>query len=239
MRAAGKLPKGDKWKSKYQEPAVPDTTGLSGLPEGWAWVTVDRLTSFDENAITDGPFGSNLKTSHYTASGPRVIRLQNIGDGVFIDAQTHISQEHYESLLQHRIKAGDIVVASLGDSLPRACVIPTGIGAAIVKADCIRFSPETRLALAKYLNYALNAEPTRTRTTSAVHGVGRPRLGLGGIRAITLPLPPVAEQERIVPVAERCLSLADQMEAQADASLRRAEGLRQVLLKQAFEGKLG
>jgi len=35
MQAQGKVPKDDKWKEKYQEPAGPDTTDLLELPEGW------------------------------------------------------------------------------------------------------------------------------------------------------------------------------------------------------------
>lgn len=184
MVAQGKVPKDDGWKRKYREPEQPDTNGLPELPQGWTWTTVEQLAASETNAITDGPFGSNLKTSHYTSSGPRVIRLQNIGNGVFIDAYAHISQEHYESLLKHRVEEGDLVVAALGERPPRACIIPPSVGPAIVKADCIRFKPEPQLTLAKFLNSVLNAEPTRARTVSIVHGVGRPRLNLGEIKAL-------------------------------------------------------
>jgi len=37
MAAKGKKPKNDKWKAKHKEPEPVDTTGLSELPEGWAW----------------------------------------------------------------------------------------------------------------------------------------------------------------------------------------------------------
>src|SRR5690606_21179918 len=37
MHARGKPPKNDAWKSKYKEPAAPDTNGLPELPEGWEW----------------------------------------------------------------------------------------------------------------------------------------------------------------------------------------------------------
>lgn len=238
MQAQGKTPKDDKWKEKYQEPVAPDTTDLPELPEGWVWVTVEQLAASEPNALTDGPFGSNLKTSHYSPTGPRVIRLQNIGDGVFIDAYAHISQQHYDSLEKHRIQAGDLVIAALGENPPRACIIPPLVGPAIVKADCIRFKPEPQMAVPQFLNCALNAEPTRARTASIVHGVGRPRLNLGEIRAIILPLPPLAEQHRIVAEVERRLSVVDELEATIDTDLKRAERLRQSILKRAFEGKL-
>ena len=58
-----------KWsgKGKYKEPVKPETEALLAVPEGWEWATVDQLASPERNSITDGPFGSNLKTEHYTA----------------------------------------------------------------------------------------------------------------------------------------------------------------------------
>ena len=223
---------------KYKESAAPDTSDLSELPEGWVWATVDQLASFEPNSITDGPFGSNLKTSHYTEEGPRVIRLQNIGDGQFIDAYAHISWNHYQKLTKHEVEAGDLVIAALGKELPRSCLIPSNVGPAIVKADCIRFRPDEKLALAAYLNIALNADHTRKRTAGIVHGVGRPRLNLREMKGLTLSLPPLAEQRRIVTEVERRLSVVQQAEAAIEANLAQAGRLRQSILKQAFSGKL-
>ena len=39
MKAAGKPPKDDRWKSKYKEPVAPDTSALPQLPDGWCWAT--------------------------------------------------------------------------------------------------------------------------------------------------------------------------------------------------------
>jgi len=72
--------------------------GLLPLPSGWEWVELASLAADEPRAMTDGPFGSNLKRSHYTETGPRVIRLQNIGEGEFLDAEAHISLEHFETL---------------------------------------------------------------------------------------------------------------------------------------------
>lgn len=238
MQEKGKSPKNDRWKANYHEPATPSIDNLPELPEGWTWATVDQLAALEPNSITDGPFGSNLKSSHYRESGPRVIRLQNIGDGEFIDIRAHISVEHFETLKKHQVEAGDLVIAALGERPPRACIIPESVVPAIVKADCIRFKPETNVALPEYLNYALNAESTRKRTASAVHGVGRPRLNLGEIKAIALPLPPIAEQHRIVAEVERRVSVFEKLKALVQTNLLRSETLRQKLFQQAFQGKL-
>ena len=224
-------------RGKYNEPAVPDTANLPALPQGWAWATVDQLAAPEINSITDGPFGSNLKTEHYTDSGPRVIRLQNIGDGIFVDEYAHISDEHFARLQKHRIHANDVVIAGLGESPPRSCVIPDFVGPAIVKADCIRFKPHTDF-LSKFATSVLNCDPIRRRTKNIVHGVGRPRLNLGEIKSIVLPLPPVAEQTRIVAEVDRRLSVVEELEAVVSANLQRATQLRQSILQKAFTGNL-
>ncbi|HEX5749815.1 MAG TPA: restriction endonuclease subunit S [Archangium sp.] len=238
MKAAGKLPKDDKWKAKYIEPAVPDTAALPPLPSGWVWATLEQLAADEPNSITDGPFGSNLKSEHYVEAGPRVVRLQNIGEGRFLDEHAHISRDHFDRLKKHRVYPGDLVIAALSERPPRACSIPESLGDAIVKADCVRFKPDAALAQSRYLLATLNSETTRALLSDKVHGVGRPRLNLGEIRSIAIPLPPQQEQLRIIEEVEDQFSIIDASEASVQAGLVRAAHLRQAILRLAFEGAL-
>lgn len=178
------------------------------LPSGWAIAKLADLAAAQPRAMTDGPFGSNLKTSHYTASGPRVIRLQNIGDGVFKYEDAHISEDHYETLMAHSVQAGDLIVASLGADLPRACLVPADIPPAIVKADCIRIRLHDAIDK-RYVNYALQRPELRHAVEDQIHGVGRPRLGMTGIKGLSIPLAPQGEQKRIVEIIEEHFSRID------------------------------
>jgi type I restriction enzyme S subunit len=58
------------------------------------------------------------------------------------------------------------------------------------------------------------------------------------MRKIPLPLAPFPEQRRIVAEVERRLSVVGELEKQVALALRRAERLRQAILKHAFAGKL-
>lgn len=174
----------------------------------WPLVNLETLASDEPRAITDGPFGSNLARQHYTSAGPRVVRLQNIGDGQYIDNPAHISEGHFERLRAHEVLPGDLLLASLGEVLPRACLAPRHLGPAIVKADCIR----VRLAAsvdAKWVLYSLQRPAVRRWADEQRHGVGRPRLGLGVIRRIPVPLPGIEEQRRIVAILEEHLAQLD------------------------------
>jgi type I restriction enzyme, S subunit len=210
---------------------------VSQLPPGWAFARLEDLASSEPRSITDGPFGSNLKTSHYTASGPRVIRLQNIGDFRFNEDQAHISEEHFERLRAHEVRPNDILIAGLGEHLPRACLAPASIGPAIVKADCFRVRLNPGVSPG-YVCAALNSPQVRSAASQQISGVGRPRLNLQKVRDIRLAIPPAAEQERIVAAVEEHFSRIDA----GIAALRRArqnlKQMRAALLRAAITGHL-
>jgi type I restriction enzyme S subunit len=210
---------------------------VADLPVGWTWVPVAQLTAPEPRALTDGPFGSNLKTEHYTESGPRVIRLQNIGDGKFLDAEAHISQERLNFLRNHEARAGDIVLASLGENLPRACLVPDWLGPAIVKADCPRLRPHPDVN-ARYLMGALNSPPVRQQADAVMRGVGRPRLKLAELKKLLIPMPPRTEQDRIVVILEATFSRVDRALASFSDAREGVRAYERSLYGEAFAGGL-
>ena len=112
---------------------------LGDVPEHWEVMPLRRVTV----SRCDGPFGSGLKSSHYTDQGIRVVRLQNIGHGEFKKSDAaFIAPSYYPTLGNHTIEPGDLLIAGLGDEhhpAGRACVAPSFIVPAMVKADCFRF----------------------------------------------------------------------------------------------------
>ncbi len=208
---------------------------MTKLPEGWARASVEELAAI--GGVTDGPFGSNLKTEHYTDAGPRVVRLQNIGDGVFRDERAHISDERFDRLQKHSVQENDVLVASLGELLPRACLAPSSLGPAIVKADCIRVRPAESVIPA-YLAGALNAPQTRSQVSGSIKGVGRPRINLSDLRALQLPVAPMAEQERIVVAIDEAFSKLDAGEAGVGNVRQLLKRMRDAVLSAAVTGRL-
>ena len=203
---------------------------MKELPPGWQVVPLDDLKAVEPGAITDGPFGSKLTSAHYSAEGARVVRLQNIGDGVFKEADAFIPWEHFKSLRKHEVRAGDLLIASLGDDPPRACLAPANLGPAIVKADCIR----VRLAAdvdPRWVLYAMRSPDLKRWATEQMHGVGRLRLGLKTIRALPIPLPSLGEQRRIVELLDDHLSRLDAAESYLVAVRRRLAAYQQQSLE--------
>ena len=101
-------------------------------PMGWPPTSLSAISE----ELRDGPFGSNLKSSHYVESGVRVIRLQNVGVGEMLnDNLAYISEVHFASLPRNHCRPGDVIIGTMGDPNLRACVVPPALTRALNKAD--------------------------------------------------------------------------------------------------------
>jgi len=204
---------------------------LPSLPDTWTWATIDEISSVEAGAITDGPFGANLKTADYVVTlGFRVVRLENIGHGSFRNARTtYITREHWERLAKHHVFAGDLVVAGLVDPSVRACEVPRDIGPALVKADCYRFHVHPEFAT-HFALYYLNSPLCQDFAAVHHHGMTLTRLGLGNFRRLPIPVPPLAEQHRIVAKVDELMAVYDELEAAlASAQFERGRLLEALL----------
>jgi type I restriction enzyme S subunit len=76
----------------------------------------------------------------------------------------------------------------------------------------------------------LNSPPIRRAAAASIKGIGRPRLGLRGIRDLRVPVPPLAEQRRIVAAIEEQFSRLDAADTILRDLLLRIEALRRAAL---------
>ncbi len=200
-------------------------------PFGWAWAPLGLLTEAEDGAMRDGPFGSKLKTEHYIPTkGYAVLRLGNIGVGYFIHGKEgHISREHFESLQSNHTAPGDLLVAGLADPLVRCCEIPPDIGPAVNKSDCFRVRLSKRMDRS-YVRHYLNSPIAKVFAAKENHGMTRERINLASAKALPVPVPPLAEQRRIVAKVDELMALVDELEAREAAARRTAESLLAALV---------
>ncbi len=146
--------------------------------------------------LSDGPFGSNLKSEHYSQTGIRVIRLQNIGQGYFSDEdKAYVPQEHYEKIKKYTCRAGDIIIGTLGDPNLRACIIPEDIAIAINKADCVHYIPKPELLDKGFVCGFLNNPLTLKMAGGDIHGNTRQRISSGQIAQMKIYIPSMDKQK--------------------------------------------
>ena len=94
------------------------------------------------------------------------------------------------------------------------------------------------VALPEYLLWLFKSQVFRRFVQSLNTGSLIQHMFTSQLAEFVLPLPPLAEQHRIVAEVARRLSVLDEMEAAVAADLKRAERLRQAILRRAFAGQL-
>lgn len=200
-------------------------------PRKWQERTLGSLAT----KFSDGPFGSNLKSSHYVGRGVRVIRLQNIGVGRFLgDDCAFVSESHFERLRKHECLPGDVLVGTLGDPNLRACVQPHWLPVALNKADCVQIRPDPGRSNAEWLCALINCPQTLASASDLMTGQTRVRISMGRLRNLVVPVPPIDIQHEF---AERVRSVAQIRDGLA-ASLAQLDALFESLQHRAFRGEL-
>jgi len=232
MKAKGKTPKDDRWKSKYSEPVQPDTSELSELPEGWEWVRyMDIATAVDPNPSHRMP--------KYIQDGVPFVSTENFRRDGTIDFSVGktVSQDTLrEQIKRFEIPEGAFALTRIG-TIGKTCPLPTERNYCLSHALCV-LAPISEDINSKYLRLLVSSDVVINQARSGTQSIGVPDLGIGVIRSFLLPLPPLDEQHRIVAEVERRLSVIDELEVTIATNLKRADRLRQAILKRAFEGKL-
>ncbi len=200
-------------------------------PKGWPCKPVGSLAL----KFSDGPFGSNLKSVHYTETGVRVIRLQNIGVGEFVDDDAaYISEHHFEKLKKHDCRPGDVLVGTMGDPNLRACIQPEWLAVALNKADCVQLRPDERIANAVFVCALLNQPATEHMAHDLMQGQTRVRISMGRLRGLEVPVPPIALQQEFA----RRVGAVEKLKQAQRAALAEQDALFATLQHRAFRGEL-
>ena len=176
------------------------------------WVVKILIDTADKKvkwSFTGGPFGSDLKASDYTNKGIRIIQLQNIGDGEFIDEyKIYTSEEKADELLSCNIYAEEIIISKMGDPVGRACIIPDYLERCVMASDGIRLVVNEMKYSKYFVYYLINSKEIRETIEKKSTGSTRKRIGLDELRNIDLVMPKsLAEQQKIA----SCLSSLDEL----------------------------
>ena len=217
-------------RGKYNEAVTPDTSDLPQLPEGWVWATWSHLSG----RVTVGHVGP--MKHEYVEAGVPFLRSQNVRANRFDpEGLKFVSPAFHKRLSKSTLWPGDLLVVRSG-SVGVTCVVP----ASLTEANCadlvIVKRPEGIEPL--FASYYMNSSEAKGMVRSGQVGVALIHFNTKSVEALPVPLPPLAEQRRIVAEVERRLSVIQQTEVSVEANLARAGRMRQSILKQAFSGKL-
>jgi len=195
------------------------------IPESWVWV---RLVEICE-LITDG---THL-TPKYTETGRMFLSAQNVKPFKFMPAKHRfVSEEHYQGYVKNRKpERGDVLLTRVGAGIGEAATIDQDLDFAIyVSLGLVR--PVRGFVFSDYITLWLNSPDGTDKSSRNTYGKGvsQGNLNLSLIRNFLVPLPPLAEQRRIVAKVEQLMALVDALETQLAASSAPAANLLSALV---------
>ena len=229
MRAKGKEPKDDKWKKKYKEPAKPELDGLPSLPDGWVWATVIQLSFVvsgqTPKGIANEPISGDIpwfKVGDMNTNGNE--RLMN-------KAEMYLTEKRAKKLGLNIQPAGTIIFPKRGGAIAtnKKRILSNPSGYDLNTMGVYPIVVHHTYFWQWFLSINLG---------SLADGSNVPQINHGDIEPLHVPLPPFVEQIQISEVVERSMSLADGLLSIVDVNLKRADRLRQSILKKAFWGEL-
>ena len=219
-------------KKKYTEPVEPDVEGLPALPEGWVWATMMQVVQ-GGRPICYGV----LKAGPHHPGGVPLVRVTDVVRGdLSVKLLKHCNPEREAVFARARLATGDLVVSKDG-TIGRVAVVPPALDGANVTQHVLRVAVQ-QVADAYYVMTALRSPRAQAWMKGETKGVALQGVNVGDFRRLPIPIPPLAEQHRIVAEVDRQLSVLDEVGRVVDTNLARCARLRQSILKRAFEGRL-
>lgn len=230
-----KLIEDGKLKKEKPLPAIDDEIPFE-IPSNWKWVNLSSLCS----VISDGTH----QTPKYVGNGVPFISVKDISSGVINFSDTKFISYEDSKELNKKIapESGDILICRIG-TLGKAVKIPSG---------CKQFSIFVSLGLIKPLNKEIS-DFIVTVINSAYGfnwiqlvkvggGTHTYKINLGDLRKFIIPLPPLAEQKRIVAKIEELLPLVEKYKkAYSELEILNSKfsgDIKKSILQYAIQGKL-
>ena len=216
-----KLIKEKKIKKPKKLPEIADDEKPFELPNGWEWRRLEAVTF----KITDGEHLSPKKTDN----GVMLLTAKHVQEsGVSTLDPQYVSKEDAEKF---RLKCdptiGDILVCSRG-TIGRSCVISISDYFCLMGSVILLRAPED--ILPDYLNSFIRNPIGQLFIRGITKGMAVNALYLKDIKFAPVPIPPLAEQHRIVAKIDELMSLCDQLEQQTEDSIAAHQSLVEKLL---------
>jgi len=235
-----KLVKEGKLKKKDLEaiPVSEDEKSFE-IPKGWEWCRINDLFQ-----IQNGDRGKNYPSkSKLSTNGIPFISALNLCNNSVLkdDKLLCLTEEQYNKLGNGKLKSGDMVVCIRG-SLGKHGIYPFERGAIASSLVIVRQYTSYEL-LCKYLSVYLDSYLFFEEIKKYNNGTAQPNLAAESFKSFLFPLPPLAEQKRIVAKIEELMPKVEAygktQEALDKLNEELPERLKKSILQEAIMGEMG
>ena len=213
-------------EAHLQAALVPDWEWPYKLPENWCWTRMQEIAQWGSGGTP------SRKVSEYYNGDISWVKTGELNDDYIFETEEHITQEAISHSSAKIYPTDTVVIAMYGATIGKVGIL--GIPAATNQAcACAIVKPSTDY---KYLFYY--AQSQKDDFIKKGKGGAQPNISQEIIKIHQFPLPPLAEQQRIVDRIESLFAKLDEAKEKAQAVLDSFETRKAAILHKAFTGEL-
>lgn len=207
------------------------------LPDSWSWCGLGQLCQL----ITKGSSPKWQGVSYVTGdNGLMFITSENVGNFTLrkLDDLKYVEGRFRDVEPRSMLKKGDILINLVGASIGRTAIFNLDAEANINQAVALVRLVDPALGPSiDYLLMYLNSDTAVDQMLGSRVVTAQPNISLADVNGFPIPLPPLAEQHRIVAKVDALMALCDQLEASLTTATTTRFRLLEALLHEALGGQ--
>lgn len=224
-----RLVKEKKIKKQKPLPPIGEDEKPFALPEGWQLARLGDLTSKLGSGST--PRGGK---SAYVEKGIPFLRSQNVwNDGLRMDDIAFIPRETHQKMDKTQVAPGDVLLNITGASLGRSTIFPEEL----IEANVSQHVTIIRLLegqMNRFVHLGILSPMVQRLVWGRQVGMAIEGLSKKVLEMFEFPIPPLAEQHRIVAKIDQLMSLCDQLKVNLQHAQRTQLQLTDAIVEQAI-----
>ena len=169
------------------------------IPENWKWVQLGNLASING--------GFAFKSTNYTTEGVRVIRISDFNETGFVNDKI-VRYPYDDSLSQYVLDVKNILLCMTGGTVGKSLFITKLDEKMVVNQRVATIKVES--VLPEYV-YQVILAPITQKVIQDSKNSTNDNISMDTIKSFLIPLPPLAEQKRIVAKLEEILPLCERL----------------------------
>lgn len=212
---------------------LPEQEWPYAIPTGWTWCILDDFAYVAS--------GSTPSKDSFVSKGIPYLKMYNLRNqkiDFYYEPQYIKEEVHNGKLQRSRTEVGDLIMNIVGPPLGKLAIIPDYLPQANFNQAAVLIRPVAHKdILVKYLFYYLQ-EMSEIDSISTKGSAGQVNISLTQSQNMRIPLPPLAEQHRIVSEVEKYFSLIDILEESENDLQQSIQKAKSKILDLAIKGKL-
>ena len=198
------------------------------LPAGWGWVRAQNATRPGQT-ITYG-----ILKPVWVDDGIPTVRVTEMKSGT-IDVRSlpKCTPDRAAKFEKTRLELNDLLVSKDG-TIGKTAFVPAGLEGGNITQHVLRF-PVSSVVDRHFVRLFIDSPVCQRWLSGETKGVALQGVNVGDFRRMPIPVPPLAEQHRIVAKVNELMFLCDQLEASLNTANEHRSRLLEALLHEALE----